>query len=208
MVPFDKQESQKVILQVEKWQKKLKQSIGTSFVFLSDEFYLKAECDLPPCDAYEDFTQYENGVGMLSLLEAEFAQALKKYSLPKQKQNVVSVATGEAAYPLIQKLCNQVMQHCPKWKIYVYAIHNDFFGKEITVSGLLTGQDIVKQLTGKELGSYLLLPENLLRNDTTMLLDDMEIEDIQKVLHIPIKITKNTGKALLCNLLDLEEKNI
>ncbi len=206
MVPFDKQESQKVILQVEKWQKKLKQSIGTSFVFLSDEFYLKAECDLPPCDAYEDFTQYENGVGMLSLLEAEFAQALKKYSLPKQKQNVVSVATGEAAYPLIQKLCNQVMQHCPKWKIYVYAIHNDFFGKEITVSGLLTGQDIVKQLTGKELGSYLLLPENLLRNDTTMLLDDMEIEDIQKVLHIPIKITKNTGKALLCNLLDLEEK--
>lgn len=206
MVPFDKQESQKVILQVEQWQKKLKQSIGTSFVFLSDEFYLKAEHTLPPCEAYEDFTQYENGVGMLSLLEAEFTQALKEYSLPKQMQNVVSVATGEAAYPFIQKLCNQVMQHCPNWKIFVYAIHNDFFGKEITVSGLLTGQDIIKQLSGKELGSYLLLPENLLRNDTTMLLDDVKIEEIEEVLHIPIKITKNTGKALLCNLLDLEEK--
>ncbi len=206
MIPFDKQESQKVILQVEEWQKKLKRTIGTSFVFLSDEFYLKAEYDLPSCETYEDFTQYENGVGMLALLEAEFAQALKEHPFPKQKQNIVSVATGEAAYPLIKKLCDKVMMKYPEWKINVYAIHNDFFGDEITVSGLLTGQDIIKQLTGKELGSYLLLPENLLRNDTTMLLDNVEIEDIEKVLHIPIKITKNTGKALLYNLLDLEEK--
>ena len=206
MIPFDKQESKKVILQVEQWQKKLKKEIGTSFVFLSDEFYLKAECAIPPCDAYEDFTQYENGVGMLSLLEAEFEEALKEYKLPKQKQNIISIATGEAAYPSIQKLCNKVMSYCPKWRIYVYQIHNDFFGDEITVSGLLTGQDIIKQLTGKELGNYLLLPESLLRNDTTMLLDDVEVEDIEKALNITIKITKNTGEALLCNILDLEEK--
>lgn len=207
MIPFDKQQSEKVILQVEKWQKKLKKSIGTSFVFLSDEFYLKAKYPLPDCSAYEDFTQYENGVGMLSLLKAEFEQALKKYQykLPIQKQKVVSVATGEAAYDFIQKLCNKVMECCKMWKINVYKIHNDFFGDEITVSGLLTGQDIIKQLAGKELGSYLLLPENILRNDTTMLLDDIEIEDIEKVLNIDIKVTKNTGEALLCNLLDLEE---
>ncbi len=144
---------------------------------------------------------------MLSLLKQEFEQALKKYQyqFPKQKQNIVSVATGEAAYDLIQKLCNKVMKYCTMWKINVYKIHNDFFGDEITVSGLLTGQDIIKQLTGKELGSYLLLPESLLRNDTTMLLDDIEIEDIEKALNIPIKITKNTGETLLCNLLDLEE---
>lgn len=207
MIPFDKQESKKVIIQVENWQKKLKQKLGTSFVFLSDEFYLKAGCNLPNCAAYEDFTQYENGVGMLSLLEAEFEQALQQYQykLPKQKQNTVSIATGEAAYDLIKKLCNKVMEYCPKWNISVYKIHNDFFGDEITVSGLLTGQDIIKQLTGKELGSYLLLPESLLRNDTTMLLDDIEIEDIEKALNIMIKITKNTGEALLCNILDLEE---
>ena len=69
----------------------------------------------------------------------------------------------------------------------------------------MTGQDIIKQLKQRELGQYLLLPESLLRNDTTMLLDNVEIEDIEKALHIPVKITKNTGMALLCNLLDLEE---
>ena len=98
-----------------------------------------------------------------------------------------------------------VLEYCPKWNICVSKIHNDFFGDEITVSGLLTGQDIIKQLEKKELGSYLLLPESLLRNDTTMLLDDIEIEDIEKALNIVIKITKNTGEALLCNILDLEE---
>lgn len=207
MIPFDKQESKKVIAQVENWQKKLKQKLGTSFVFLSDEFYLKAGCDLPDDTFYEDFAQYENGVGMLSLLKAEFEQALQKYQyqLPKQKQNTISIATGEAAYDLIKKLCDKVIEYCPKWNICVYKIHNDFFGDEITVSGLLTGQDIIKQLEKKELGSYLLLPESLLRNDTTMLLDDIEIEDIEKALNIVIKITKNTGEALLCNILDLEE---
>ena len=69
----------------------------------------------------------------------------------------------------------------------------------------MTGQDIIKQLKQKELGQYLLLPESLLRNDTTMLLDDIKVEDIEKALNIPIKITKNTGMALLCNILDLEE---
>lgn len=208
MIPFDRQESEKVIAQVENWQKKLKQQIDTNFVFLSDEFYLKAEHPLPSCEEYEDFTQYENGVGMLSLLEQEFEQALKDYQqkLPKQKQNILSVATGEAAYNLIKKLCDRVVECCPNYQIYVYPIHNDFFGDEITVSGLLTGQDIIKQLKGKELGNYLLLPESLLRNDTTMLLDDIEIEDIEKELNIPIKITKNTGEKLLCNILDLEER--
>lgn len=207
MIPFDKQESQKVIIQVENWQKKLKQEMDTNFVFLSDEFYLKAEYPLPNCEYYEDFTQYENGVGMLSLLEYEFEQALKKYEqkLPKQKQNILSVATGEAAYDLIKKLCARVVEYCPNYKIYVYKIHNDFFGEQITVSGLLTGKDIINQLKGKELGNYLLLPDSLLRNDTTMLLDDIEIEDIEKELNITIKITKNTGEKLLCNILDWEE---
>ena len=207
MIPFDRKESKKVILQVEQWQKYFKKKLGTAFVFLSDEFYLKAQQTLPPCEAYEDFSQYENGVGMLALLEEELVQALqeKKEQLPRQKQNIVSVATGEAAYAFIKKWCDSIMQYCPKWRILVYKIRNDFFGEEITVSGLLTGQDIIKQLKQKELGQYLLLPESLLRNDTTMLLDDIKVEDIEKALNIPIKITKNTGMALLCNLLDLEE---
>ena len=207
MIPFDRQESKKVILQVEQWQKYFKKKLGTAFVFLSDEFYLKAQQPLPPCEAYEDFSQYENGVGMLALLEEELVQALqeKKEQLPRQKQNIVSVATGEAAYAFIKKWCDSIMQYCPKWRILVYKIRNDFFGEEITVSGLLTGQDIIKQLKQKELGQYLLLPESLLRNDTTMLLDDIKVEDIEKALNIPIKITKNTGMALLCNILDLEE---
>lgn len=206
MIPFDEASSAEVLAIIHKWQDKLKQEIGTSFVFASDEFYLKANRGLPSCEAYEDFTQYENGVGMLSLMEAEFLEALEKHKPKDTTERTFSIATGEAAFGLIDRLAKKLVEYCPNYHIQVFSIKNDFFGPEITVSGLLTGQDIIKQLQEKELGEYLMLPDSLLRNDTTTLLDDMEISDIEKALDIPIKITLNAGESLLKNMLNWEEQ--
>lgn len=203
--PFGREDCLAVLKQVESWQKKLKKELGTAFVFASDEFYLKAGQGMPSVEAYEDFTQYENGVGMLSLLEWEFMDALSKWKSFPDVAYTLSIATGEAAAGLLQTLANRVMERCPL-RIEVYPIHNEFFGPEITVSGLLTGQDIIKQLQGKELGNCLLLPDSLLRNDTTTLLDDIEVWQIEKALQTPIRITKNSGEALLKNMLSLEEQ--
>lgn len=204
--PFEKEDAQEVIAQIEQWQERLRQKIGTAFVFVSDEFYLKAKKNLPSVEMYEEFSQYENGVGMLSLMKHEFCEALKTEQYDKIQKGCTSIATGEAAYSLIKELAQKAMEQYPQREILVYCIKNEFFGPEITVSGLLTGTDILNQLFGKKLGQVLLLPDSLLRNDTTTLLDDLEIADMEKELNIPIQITINSGKILLKNMLNLEEK--
>lgn len=205
MKPFSKEDSEKVISQVEKWQEKFYKEYGTRFVYCADEFYLKAERPLPNADIFEDFAQYENGVGMLSLFEKEFYEELEKISYNNQNKKVVSVATGVAAYDLIKKLSDKLMEKIPSLTVNVYSIKNDFFGEMITVSGLLTGQDIINQLRDKDLGEYLLLPESLLRNGTKTLLDDVEIDDIEKELNIKIKISTNSGDKFIKKILNTEE---
>jgi len=202
MTPFDKASATEALELIEHWQKKCKKEIGTSFVFASDEFYLKAERELPPTSHYEDFTQYENGVGMLSLFEEQFSESLAEYTPRKMPKGICSMATGEAAYELMNRLAMEFMKKFPATKINVYAIKNEFFGGQITVSGLLTGQDICGQLKDKPLGAKLLLPDSLLRNDTTTLLDDMEVSDIEDTLDVSVKITLNSGEALLENIAD------
>lgn len=205
MKPFNKEDCIKVILQVENWQSKLKKKLGTSFVFVSDEFYLKADRGMPSYESYEDFTQYENGVGMIALMEEEFKQCFEKLKGDHNKDRTVSIGTGMAAYKLISSLCSQLMVKYPRLKIIVYPIQNDFFGTDITVAGLLTGTDIMNQLKDKELGEYLILPDSVLRNETTTLLDDVEINDIEKKLNILIKITQNSGLHFIQNILNTEE---
>lgn len=203
--PFQKEDALQVVTQIENWQKKLKKEIHTAFVFASDEFYLKARKELPPYEAYEDFTQYENGVGMLAFLKREFEEAMKKLTGNEKAEGIISIATGKAAFPFICELAQKVMEKYKERKILVYCIENNFFGELITVSGLLTGQDIIKQLFEKELGKTLLLPENLLRSGTNTLLDDVEVSEIEKQLSVSIQITQNSGEALLKNMLNLEE---
>lgn len=205
MKPFQKENAIQVVEQIENWQKKLKKELGTAFVFASDEFYLKSEIPVPPCSAYEDFSQYENGVGMLALMKQEFLDAFSLLKPDSSLKKTVSIATGKAAFPLISQLCAKIKEKYPNVSIYAYAIENHFFGDQITVSGLLTGTDIINQLSDKKLGDYLLLPDSLLRNGTQTLLDDIEISQIEKQLSIPIRITKNSGELLIQNLLNTEE---
>lgn len=189
---FSKEDSLSIIKQVEKWQNKLEGQFGTKFVFLSDEFYLKAEIPLPNGDYYEGYPQLENGVGMITLMEEEFFEYFN--TLQGDSINrAYSVATAKLAYPLIKKLCDKICEKFTNTKINVYEIKNEFFGETITVSGLLTGGDIINQLKNKELGNKLFLPENCVRAQDTVLLDDLDLTDIEKQLKIEVCLSKDNG---------------
>lgn len=189
---FSKEDSLSIIKQVEKWQNKLESQFGTKFVFLSDEFYLKAEIPLPNGDYYEGYPQLENGVGMITLMEEEFFEYFNTLQGDSIKR-AYSVATAKLAYPLIKKLCDNICKKFTNTKINVYEIKNEFFGETITVSGLLTGGDIINQLKDKELGNRLFLPENCVRAQDTVLLDDLDLTDIEKQLEIEVCLSKDNG---------------
>lgn len=189
---FTKEDSINIIKQVEVWQQKLKKQYGTKFVFLSDEFYLKAEIPLPNGDYYEGYPQLENGVGMITLMEEEFFEYFDTIKGDNITRNY-SVATAKLAYPLIKKLCDKISEKFINTKINVYEIKNYFFGETITVSGLLTGVDIISQLKDKPLGDVLFLPENCIRAQDTVLLDDLDIKDIEKQLNIKVRLSKDNG---------------
>ncbi|MDR2904067.1 MAG: DUF512 domain-containing protein [Clostridiales bacterium] len=185
MPPFLKEDAQTVLAQVRGWQKKFQKKFGTSFVFAADEFYLKAEAPVPEASAYEDFPQIENGVGMIAMTRQSFFDRLAEIP-PFSADKTISVATGKAGYALMRALANGLTEKAKGLKINVWCIENEFFGEHITVSGLLTGRDIIGQLTGQPLGDALLIPENALRAGETVLLDDVTVEDIAEKLGLPV----------------------
>jgi NifB/MoaA-like Fe-S oxidoreductase len=163
----------------------------------------------PEEERYDGYIQLENGVGMMRLLINEFDDAVERIKERygdevKSFSQEISLATGRLVYPCIKELAEKVTEISPGIKIHVYEIINEFFGERITVSGLLTGQDIIKQLTGKELGERLYLPENLLRSGEDYLLDDVTIGDISKALSVDVGISKCDGYYLACALFGVE----
>lgn len=195
--PFTKADAQALIRQVEPYRQRFVREYGLHFAHLADEFYLLAEEEIPDADAYDGYLQIENGVGMLRSFEDEFMSALRDRPDARSVDRTISIATGKAAFPLMRKLADAVRDRLPHLTVRVYDIRNDFFGETITVSGLLCGADIIAQLRGKDLGETLYLPENLLRSGEEVLLDDVTVSDIEKALHVPVKIVKSSGYAWL-----------
>ena len=196
--PFEKEDAKKVLSTIHKWQDKVFPEYGLHFIHASDEWYILAGEDMPEEERYDGYLQLENGVGMLRLLKEEFAQALRSFEekgiLPDaHTEDTIAIATGKLAYPYIKEMAAEVMKYVPKLTIHVYAVRNDFFGERITVSGLLTGQDIENQLKGKILGSRLLLPQNVLRSGETVFLDDRTVADVEKTLQVKVDIVKSSG---------------
>ncbi len=208
--PFSKKEAENVIDLIEAWQKKLYPRYGLHFVHASDEWYILAERPLPEEGRYDGYLQLENGVGMLRLLLDEFKDALEEEKGKRESEKnggELSLATGMLAYPYLKKMAQEVTEAFPQLRIYVYAVKNEFFGEQITVSGLLTGQDIGNQLQGKKLGERLLLPENVLRSGEQVFLDDVTVAELEKTLQVPIDIVKSSGYELLSCILKSERGN-
>lgn len=197
--PFDREDAKEVLRMIHGFQKEAFEKYGTHFVHASDEWYLLAGEDLPEAENYDGYPQLENGVGMLRLLLDEFAMAMDerrrqnrqgRLEIPKRE---LSMATGRLAYPHILKMSQEIMEEFAQISIRVYEIRNDFFGERITVSGLLTGQDLIAQLTGKRLGETLLLPENMLRAGESVFLDDVTVSELEKALQVKADIVKSSG---------------
>lgn len=206
--PFTKEDAKQVLETIHRWQDKLYPEYGLHFIHASDEWYILAEEELPQADNYDGYIQYENGVGMLRMLIDEVEEAVelagKRGLLPCTVKRVISMATGKLAYPYIKRFAEKVMALCEGLEVHVYAINNEFFGEMITVSGLITGQDIIKQLKDRELGEVLFLPENILRSGEDVFLDDLTVGDVQNSLQVPLDIVKSNGYELVSCMLGLE----
>lgn len=194
--PFSKEDAKQVLAQIHKWQEKAMEEFGSHFVHASDEWYLLAEEPLPEEDSYDGYLQLENGVGMLTLLENEFHEALAEKSGDNVSRKI-SIATGKLAAPFISKLMEELTRKYTGTEVVVYDITNEFFGEQITVAGLITGQDLKKQLKGVNLGEKLLLPCHMLRSGEDVFLDDVTVSELSEYLQIPIEIVDSDGAVLL-----------
>ncbi len=199
--PFSKEDAKEVIRLIEGFQKECCEKFGSHFVHASDEWYILAGQEVPEEERYDGYLQLENGVGMLRLLLNEFENALEQRKtgerVLERKADELSMATGLLAYPYIRKMAERVMEIWPQICIHVYPITNEFFGERITVSGLITGRDLLSQLRGKNLGRRLLLPENMLRSGEDVFLDDVRTGELEKALQVSINIVKSSGYDFL-----------
>ena len=197
--PFDAQSAGEVIDLIESWQKKIYPQYGAHFVHASDEWYLLAGRPLPEEERYDGYLQLENGVGMLRLLKEEVEETLAEVKpdgeTPKRR---VSIATGRLAGPFLKELGKRIETVHQNVTLQIFEIRNDFFGESITVSGLITGQDLIAQLKDQDLGDELLLPTNMIRSGERVFLDDLTIEDAEEALGIPIRIVESGGRDLVC----------
>lgn len=194
--PFNKEDAERVLDTVHQWQEKLYPEYGLHFIHCSDEWYILAERELPREDQYDGYLQLENGVGMLRLLEEEVKEALL-HSDEESVKRQVSIATGRLAAPFIRKNVELVANVYKDLEVEIFPIRNDFFGEMITVSGLITGQDLIAQLKNQKLGERLLIPCNMLRAGENVFLDDITVETVEKELGIPVVVVDEDGASFV-----------
>ena len=199
--PYTKETASKVIEIIDEFGEKCIEKYGERRVYAADEFYILAEKDLPDASYYGDFLQLENGVGLVPLLlsQATEAIALTEYSLENERK--VTAVTGEAAYPFISQIVDKMSLKWDNLKCKVMPIKNNFFGGEITVTGLVTATDIIEQLKNVPLGDELLIPSVMLRDGKDMFLDSITVEELSNTLNIKITIVDNDGYELIDRIL-------
>lgn len=196
----EKQEAIKTIELVKKWQQIFKNKFKHNFVFAADEFYLIAGIKFPHYEDYEEFPQLENGIGLISVFEKEFEGIKKK--LPK-KINIyreVNVITGILAKEFMKKITDE-LNNIENLRVNLYAIENNFFGKDITVTGLITGTDLIGQLKGKCLRHDIIIPKVMLKNNSDLFLDNISISEVEKQLGINIKVSSVNAEEFVSTII-------
>ena len=200
---FTKEKAEETLELVESFAQSCFEKFGSRIFFCGDELYIKAGMELPPDEYYEGYVQLENGVGMIRLLETEFASALELSERPENEQRF-SIACGASAAVYMKKLVSKAEEKYNNLKGNVFPIENDFFGHDVNVTGLITGQDLIAQLEGRELGDRLLISMSMLRREERDFLDDITLEDAEKRLGVPIAAVEQDGFDLLDAMLGLK----
>ncbi len=202
---FTKEEAEQIIDLIESYQQKCYEEYGLHFIHASDEWYILAQRPFPEEERYDGYIQLENGVGMMRLLMTEFEQAWESLladevtcSKLEKMQRSVTIATGRLPYPTLKEFAGRIKGRFPSIQVNVAAIRNDFFGETITVSGLVTGQDLLAQLSGREnLGETVLIPSSMLRSGEQVFLDDMTVSELSEKLGAEVKATECEGSHFL-----------
>ena len=205
--PFAKEDAREVLRVIRRWQEKLYETWGLHFIHASDEWYLLAGEPIPEEENYDGYIQLENGVGMLRLLEDEVAEELSKREGDDRHRHV-TIATGKAAAPSLKKHMQKIREKYPNVQAEVVTIINYFFGESITVSGLITGKDLMEQLEGRDLGDCLLLPCNMLRSGKNVFLDDVTVEEVEERLKTPVQIIDEPGSDLVKAVVEENQETI
>ena len=193
MDAWEKEDAEYLIDQVEKWQKKAYAQYGLHFVHASDEWYINANRQLPEAERYDGYLQIANGVGTMRSMIDEFEEELDNFKEFKENEERVTVVCGELPYTYIKMMADKLMNDHPHKEINVVPVKNRFFGESITVTGLLTGQDIVYALKNINLGNRVLLSENILKADEEIFLDDMTLNEFKEVLQVDVSIVQSNG---------------
>ncbi len=203
--PYNRETAGQTIDIIEAFSNEFKRKNGVRLCYPADEFFVKAGREMPDEDYYDDYPQLDNGVGLWTSLKGEFYRALESFEcVPVNKY--VTLATGEAAYPLLKELCLSAEKKYGV-RVNVVKIINHFFGESITVAGLLTGKDLIGQLEGVPLGEKLIIPLVMTidytshSTDKNKFLDDITLKDAEKALNIPIVPSANNGEELLKTIL-------
>lgn len=194
--PFNAEDALQAIDTVRHWQRSFKTEYGSRVVYAADELYLKARIPFPSSEAYEGFPQLENGIGMMVLFNEQFNRQFRKKHRNIEKHDIVSIATGTAAWDFIMTFGRRIEEGKRNKKVLVYPITNNFFGKTIDVAGLITGCDLISQLKGEELGERLLIPENMLKAGEKIFLDGVSISEVRKNLNVDVEVCPVHGGEL------------
>jgi NifB/MoaA-like Fe-S oxidoreductase len=206
--PFNGDDAADILTKLETWQCKFLKERGVRLVYPADEFFVLVGKKTPAYEYYDGFPQLENGVGMISLFRSEFEDAVKKEHKEKREQSErnVYIATGFAAAEFIGECTatlNDLFGEAYNTHIEVVPIVNNFFGGGVTVTGLLTGSDIINALKDYKFNgnSLLCLSKNMFRHGTEVFLDDFELEMLRKQLKVDIIAIENNGYDFLDKVL-------
>ncbi|MDL2235099.1 DUF512 domain-containing protein [Christensenellaceae bacterium OttesenSCG-928-L17] len=187
---FSKEEAQSTCRQVQVFAEQCLRQAGTRFVFPADELVLLEGEELPAYETYEDFAQIENGVGLLRLYEQEFMDALQEKQ-PLKTLLTLDAVGGMAAHSFFCTLFERLKPY--NIDVHVHAIRNDYFGPTVTVGGLVTAEDIIAQLQGKQMSGTLLIPHNMLREQEDVFLDGMTVDELAACLNVRVAVVRGDG---------------
>lgn len=202
LIPVTPEKAQEIITQVQNLQQKFQQELGSTCVWIADELFLIAGAELPPESHYQDYPQIGNGVGSIRKFIKEFEQTVRQHpiqscSIPRQLTWVVGNAVEKAFQPLLNSL-NEISG----LTVNLVALASQYWGQEITVTGLLTGQDLLQGLKGKPLGDGILLPSVMLKQGEPVFLDDMTVTELAEQLKTEIFPVSNVQELISIALKD------
>lgn len=199
---FNPEECRQVIGQVQKWQDYYFEKYGSHFVHASDEFYIVGGEPIPSEDMYDGYLQLENGVGMTRVLMDSFRSQISAIEPKSIKPTKITMVTGTLIEGILRQLLDGLTKKVQGLTVEVIGIKNDFFGHNITVSGLLVGEDILNQLKDRALGDLVYIPDNVLKSDEPILLDDTLQSTLEEALDAEVIVCDHLGETFIEDLME------